>query len=355
VKKAWSVCILILLVAAGLAAEQSAVLTLQDALKILPEFQWDPFLQTGTFYCAGHYASFKPGSKGETGYSLVDGYALVKTPSPYIENGALRFPQTFVSSVKKAIDAERALDLKPFRVAAVIIDPGHGGKDAGTTASHVINGRKVSLKEKDITLQVGIDLRRRLEERYPDKQILMTRSTNATLVLNERTSFANAVNIGEHEAIIFISIHCNSEMNPHLKRNPAKGYEIWYLPPQVRRDIIEKDDYDGPDAVRSILNTLKEEEFTYESRLLASTILKRFDQFIMSYSPSRGVKEEEWYVVKRANMPSVLVELAFLSNAEDAALLIEDESLARYTDALFHGIADFITLYEQPGGFSVIE
>ncbi|MDR1072495.1 MAG: N-acetylmuramoyl-L-alanine amidase [Treponema sp.] len=346
----------LLLAAPFVAAQpQDKTFSLQDALAILPEFQWDPFLQTGTFYSSGHYASFQAGFKGERCFSLIDGYEVISAPSPYLENGALRFPESFIISLKNAIDAEIKNDLKPFKVAAIILDPGHGGKDSGATAVQTINGKTVSLKEKDITLAIALNLRDRLVKRYPDKKILMTRATDVTLALEARASFANGIKLEENEAIIFVSIHCNSEMNANLKKNPARGYEIWYLPPKVRREIIEKDNFNGSEEVRSILNTLKEEEFTYESKLLAASLLTRFDEFIAPASPSRGIKEEQWYVVKRTNMPSVLIELGFISNPSDAALLFEKQSLEKYTKTLFEGLVDFVTLYEKPGGFSIIE
>jgi N-acetylmuramoyl-L-alanine amidase len=337
------------------AQRQDKTLFLQDALNVLPEFQWDPFLQTGTFYSSGHYASFHVGLKGESCFSLIDGYEVINAPSPYMENGALRFPESFIISLKNAIDAEIKNDLKPFKVAVIIIDPGHGGRDTGASAVQTIKGKKVSLKEKDIVLTVALDLRDRLVKRYPGKKILMTRTVDVTLALEERASFANGIKIEENEAIIFISIHCNSELNASLKKNPAHGYEIWYLPPKVRREIIEKDSFNGSEEVRSILNTLKEEEFTYESKLLAASLLARLDEFIAPASPSRGIKEEQWYVVKRTNMPSVLIELGFISNPSDAALLFEKQSFEKYTKALFEGLVDFVTLYEKPGGFSITE
>ncbi|MDR0707923.1 MAG: N-acetylmuramoyl-L-alanine amidase [Treponema sp.] len=353
--KRWVFLWFLLIVVSVAAQPQDKTLSLEDALAILPEFQWDPFLQTGTFYSSGHYASFQAGRKGENCFSLIDGYEVISAPAPYMENGALRFPESFITSLKNAIDAEINNDLKPFKVAAIIIDPGHGGRDSGATAVQTINGKNVSLREKDITLAIALDLRDRLVKRYPDKKILMTRATDITLALEERASFANGIKVEENEAIIFVSIHCNSEMNASLKKNPARGYEIWYLPPKVRREIIEKDSFNGSEEVRSILNTLKEEEFTYESKLLAASLLARLDEFIAPASPSRGIKEEEWYVVKRTNMPSVLIELGFISNPSDAALLFEKRSLEKYTEALFKGLIDFVTLYEKPGGFSIIE
>jgi N-acetylmuramoyl-L-alanine amidase len=333
-------------------AQQSfKTLSLEETLKVLPELQWDSFLRAGTFYYAGHYASFQIGDKGETGFSLIDGYEIIRAPSPYMENGAVFFPEPFVISMKNALDEETKNDLGPFRVAAIIIDPGHGGKDPGAIGKPLVDKKKVTIQEKDVALNVGKTLYEKLVSAYPQKQVLMTRKADVSITLEERVSLANAVKLDKNEAIIYISIHCNAL---EFKEN-ARGYEIWYLPPNVRRNVIDKNFFDGPEEVRAILNQMREEEFNVESALLAKSILTRFKEFIGNASPSRGIKEEEWYVVKRAHMPSVLVELGFITNPQDAKLLIEPASLKKYTEALYRGISDFITLYEKPGGFSVIE
>jgi N-acetylmuramoyl-L-alanine amidase len=100
---------------------------------------------------------------------------------------------------------------------------------------------------------------------------------------------------------------------------------------------------------------MKEEEFTIESKMLAKFILDRFHVVIGKSSPSRGIKEKDWYVVKKANMPSVLVELGFVTDSRDAKLLTDASYVGNYVEALFRGIADFIAAYERPGGFTIIE
>ncbi|MDR0645105.1 MAG: N-acetylmuramoyl-L-alanine amidase [Treponema sp.] len=266
-----------------------------------------------------------------------------------MENGVIKFPEAFVASVEKAISEEVKNDGGFFRIAAIIIDPGHGGKDTGAIGTPVIDGKKTTIQEKDVVLAVSKDLYAQLVKAFPHKQILMTRNDDSTLSLEKRVSFANAVNLAQNEAIIFVSVHCNAA---HYKAN-ARGYEVWYLPPDVRRSLINKSTFNGPAEVVPILNSMKEEEFTIESRLLASSILKRFDEVIGKSSPSRGIKEEEWYVVKKANMPSVLVELGFITNASDAKLLTDSAYVKNFSNALFKGISDFIAVYEQPGGFSL--
>lgn len=330
---------------------QADPLLLEDVLKRIgrtSEFQWEPFLQTGVVYDRGHFVSFYTGKKGETGVLLVDGYHIIEAPLPYIEKSVVKFPEAFVASVEKAINEEVKNDVGLFRIAAIIIDPGHGGKDTGAIGTPIINGKKVTIQEKDVALKVSKDLYAQLVKAFPNKQVLMTRNDDSTVSLEKRVSFANAVNLAQNEAIIFVAVHCNAA--PY--KTNARGYEVWYLPPDVRRSLINKSTFDGPVEVVPILNSMKEEEFTIESRLLASSILKRFDEVIGKSSPSRGIKEEEWYVVKKANMPSVLVELGFITNASDAKLLTDSVYVKNFSNALFKGISDFISNYEQPGGFN---
>ncbi|MDR0785825.1 MAG: N-acetylmuramoyl-L-alanine amidase [Treponema sp.] len=344
---------LILIYAVFVVNLQAEPLLLENALKKMgyaPEFQWEPFLQTGVIYDRGHFVSFYTGEKDEPGVFLVDGYYIVEAPLPYMEKGVIRFPEAFVTSVEKAISDEVKNDIGLFRVAAIIIDPGHGGKDTGAIGTPIIDGKKTIIQEKDVALTVSKDLYAMLVKAFPNKQVLMTRNDDSTISLEKRVSFANAVNLAQNEAIIFVAVHCNAA--PY-KAN-ARGYEVWYLPPDVRRSLINKSTFDGPAEVIPILNSMKEEEFTIESRLLASAILKRFDEVIGKSSPSRGIKEEEWYVVKKANMPSVLVELGFITNASDAKLLTDSAYVKNFSNALFKGISDFIATYEQPGGFSVL-
>jgi N-acetylmuramoyl-L-alanine amidase len=67
--------------------------------------------------------------------------------------------------------------------------------------------------------------------------------------------------------------------------------------------------------------------------------------------PSRGLKEEDWFVVRRSHMPAVLVELGFISNRDDTLLMTSDDGLHKLTEALYKGIAEFVGDFERSGGF----
>jgi N-acetylmuramoyl-L-alanine amidase len=310
------------------------------------QLRWDPFFQGGVFSVSGHFAAFLTGRAGETGFAMIDHRELLTVPLPYLEKGLLLFPEAFADAVRRALDAGIQDDRSRFRIAAVIVDPGHGGRDSGAVGTHVIQGRQVRAVEKEITLKVSRELYSRLTAAYPDKRVLLTREGDTYPTLENRVAIAHSVPLRDNEAIVFISVHANASFNKN-----ARGYEVWYLSPEYRRNVIDREKYADSTEVISILNTMLEEEFTAESVMMAQNILGRFDETLGRLIPSRGIKAEEWFVVRNARMPSVLVELGFVTNEEDARLMTDDGHLKNYAEALYKGITDFITAFEQSGGF----
>ncbi|MDR1108382.1 MAG: N-acetylmuramoyl-L-alanine amidase [Spirochaetaceae bacterium] len=326
------------------------ILGLDETLNRLgAELSWDPFFSSGVLSVSGHYAAFEAGNAGEEGFLLLDGRELFRLPAPYREQGVLRFPEAFVASLKGILDTAVQEDRTQFRIAAIILDPGHGGRDTGAVGNHVIDGKPVRLVEKDITLKVGRDIHSRLASVFPDKRILLTRNDDTYPTLEDRVTIANSVSLKDNEAILFISIHANASMNKN-----ARGYEVWYLTPEYRRTVIDSEKYEDSAEIISIRNAMLEEEFTTESIMMAQFIMDRFKEQVGSRLPSRGIKAEEWFVVRNARMPSVLVELGFVTNEEDARLMINDSYLKNFSEAIYTGIKDFVTMFERSGGFTTI-
>jgi N-acetylmuramoyl-L-alanine amidase len=332
------------------------VLSLDQTLKTLGgaplgevRLRWDPFFQGGVFSVSGHYAAFEAGKAGETGMVLIDSREILTLPSPYLEEGILRFPEKFVVSLQDIFNQSLRDDFSRFRIAAIIVDPGHGGKDSGAIGSHVINGKSLRVMEKDITLKVSKSLHALLSSAYPDKQVLLTRNGDTYPSLEDRVVIANSTPLRENEAVIFVSIHANASFNKQ-----ARGYEVWYLSPDYRRSVIDKSKSADSAELVLIRNAMLEEEFTTESIIMAKSILDRFGEALGSRMPSRGLKAEEWFVVRNARMPSVLVELGFVTNEEDALLMTSETHLKNFSEALYKGIMDFIALFERSGGFTAI-
>jgi N-acetylmuramoyl-L-alanine amidase len=317
----------------------------------ISEFRWDPLLCAGVFSTASHSISFQTGNSGEQGFFLLDGKDLYPVPLPYLAQGSLYFPEGFVTLVERVLfpPAERPSPPESglFRIAAIIVDPGHGGKDPGAIGRFNDSGGSWSLIEKEITLKVSREVHALLSRTYPGKRILLTRDRDSFPSLAERTELANSVPLEENEAVIFISIHANSSLNKQ-----ARGFEVWYLDPEYRRELIDKSKY-GESA--AIVNRMIEEEFTTESILMGRNILNRLGEELGNLVPSRGLKAEKWFVVRNAQMPAVLVELAFVTNRQDAEIMMEDRHLKRFSDAIYKGIVDFVTAFERTGGFTAIQ
>ena len=230
----------------------------------------------------------------------------------------------------------------------IVLDPGHGGKDPGAVGFYENEGKRQRLNEKDVVLQTAIEAASMLKARYPEKEIILTRNDDRYLKLEERTQIANSIDLKDNESMIFISIHANASFN-----STARGFEVWYLPPEIRRDLIDPESLGDIDSdVIPILNTMLEEEYTVESVMLGEKLLGALDDQVGDISINRGPKEESWFVVRNAKMPSVLIELGFVTNPEEAALLSTPAYLKKLGKGIYNGVIDFISDYERNRGHS---
>ncbi|MCQ2241838.1 N-acetylmuramoyl-L-alanine amidase [Treponema sp.] len=304
-------------------------------------FYWDPLTSSGLIEKNGHRISFHSGDD----FVLQDYKTVLNESAPVLENGKLVTSTSFMNSAENFFKTES--NDNPYRIGAILIDPGHGGKDPGTNKVQKINGKNVTLVEKDINLNVGLKLRDYLKKAYPDKQILMTRSKDVYLSLNQRTEIANSVKLKDNEAILFISVHVNSNFN-----ESASGYEVWYLSPGYRRQVLNAKSAGEEKSLLPILNSMMEEEYTTESILIAKFILDGITAQVGSQTNSRGIKAEEWYVCKNSNMPSVLIELGFVTNKKEAALLHDDKYLQKLSFGIYNGLQAFVTHFERSRGFT---
>lgn len=322
------------------AETQGAVNLLEAAENSGAVVYWDSLSGSGLLEKNGHLISFHVGDN----LVLQDFKLLALSDAPELRNG------TVVVSRKFMDDAERFFKTETndasYKIGAILIDPGHGGKDPGAMDTHTINGKKVTVREKDVNLSVGKMLYSRLKAAYPDKQILMTRSTDVFISLAQRTEIANSVKLKADEAILYISVHVNASLD-----KKASGYEVWYLSPGYRRTVLDKDATDDK-ALFDIMNAMTEEEYTTESILIAKFIIDGMQAQVGTLSAARGIKAEEWFVVRNSNMPAVLVELGFLTNEKEAALLADNAYLQKASLGIYNGLAAFVTHFERSRGFT---
>ncbi|MDR1837713.1 MAG: N-acetylmuramoyl-L-alanine amidase [Treponema sp.] len=307
------------------------------------QFRWDPLFRDGVFNMGDHFGTFSVAAReGETGYLVFDNRELFNVPLPYNNNGNLVFPEAFVDTLRNTFTRLHGNDASRFHIAAIVIDPGHGGKDSGAVGNLTINGKNTQIYEKDIVLKAGLTLRDLLNQTYPDKRILMTRDTDVYLTLEQRSDMANAVTVRENEAVIFISIHANWGANSN-----ARGYEVWHITSGYRRRLLDPSQHNYSTDISAILNAMLEEEYTTESILLADSILVSLMQTFGNSLPSRGRKANDWFVVRNSRMPAVLVELGFVSNQQDAVLMTSNEGLQQFALSLYNGITNFIGIFER--------
>ena len=224
----------------------------------------------------------------------------------------------------------RALGLK---IGRIVIDAGHGGHDTGTIGP---NG----LMEKDLVLDVALRLGRLLETRL-GADVIYTRDDDTFIPLETRTAIAN-----EHQADLFISVHANSSPD-----SSARGVETYYLNFTSNPDALEvaarenavsqKSIHELQDLVKKI--TLKEK--IDESRELASDVQQSLYAGMAGRDSSirdRGVKKAPFVVLIGANMPSILAEIAFVSNPTDESKLEKPEYREKIAESLYKGVSNYV-------------
>lgn len=320
-------------VAAPVAAEKT--ISAADAAKALDaDVAWNPLSQEITFTVGEHTAQCRIGKP----LVFFDYREAAVTYAPQMSMDAQPIlPAALFTQLEDFF--KRFNTGSFFRVGAVLIDPGHGGRDPGTVGSYIENGKTIPVYEKNIALTVSLALDELLRKTYPDKKIILTRSGDTYPSLEERVEMANGVPLQKNEAILYISIHANASLS-----NRASGFEVWYLPPEYRRNLIDKTT--ASKEIVHILNSMMEEEFSTESILIAKNISDGLDAQIGKESKNRGLKEKEWYVVRNAKMPSVLIELGFVTNPEEAKRLNTPSYLQKCAQGIYNGLTAFISRFE---------
>jgi N-acetylmuramoyl-L-alanine amidase len=222
-------------------------------------------------------------------------------------------------------------DVFPLALKRIVIDPGHGGVHAGAVADS-------GLKEKDITLDVALRLRRLMSN--SPFEVLLTRDTDRTIGLQERVEFANANN-----ADLFLSIHVNW-MEPRTIRGP----ETFFVGPTddpTTMKLVRLENRDSQHTfadLRHALDKIYIDARRDESRMLAKTIQGRLFGNLKQANATldnRGVKTAPFVVLLGTQMPAVLVEISCLSNSEEAKLLTTGEYREKIALALLDGIRTY--------------
>ena len=225
----------------------------------------------------------------------------------------------------------RALGLK---IGRIVIDPGHGGHDTGTIGP-------TGLMEKDLCLDVAQRLGRLIERSLPSAEIVYTRQDDRYVGLEQRTAIAN-----DARADLFISIHANSSDDVRVS-----GIETYYLNFNASAQAMEVAARENATAQSSVhdlqdlVTKIARNEKVEESRDLAADIqesLASSMQIGKRPERNRGVRKAPFAVLVGADMPSVLAEIAFMSNPADEQWLKKPENRQHAADGLYHGIERYL-------------
>jgi len=241
-----------------------------------------------------------------------------------------------------------------IRLSTVVIDPGHGGKDAGCISP---SGKTM---EKTLVLDIAKRLAEKIKAGYPDVKVILTRSDDTFVTLQGRADIANANN-----ANLFISVHVNSVPG---KRNGPNGYSVHIL---GQYNSKNKDMYAGNmDVVRRENSVIKlEDDYTtrYEGfdpndpesyifmNLMQNAYLEQSFKFAQAvdkemkggaFRQSRGISQNAFYVLWRTAMPAVLIECGFLSNSADREALITEKGRARIASDIYNAFKIYKKEYD---------
>ena len=230
----------------------------------------------------------------------------------------------------------------------VVIDAGHGGKDPGAYGT-------IS-KEKNINLAVALKLGKLIEQNYEDVKVIYTRRIDVFIPLDERANIAN-----RNDADLFISIHVNSvkkNQKPYGTEtytlglaNSDENLEVAMTENSV---ILLEDDYPikykgfDPNSAESyiMLEMAQGKQMEY-SIALASEIQRSFKQ---NQRHNRGVRQAGFLVLKRTMMPSVLVELGFITNPTEEHFLASKSGQTVYAQSIFDAFKEFKKNYDHKNG-----
>ena len=245
----------------------------------------------------------------------------------------------FFICVLMILGSFHTVGVRSYKIDKVVIDPGHGGKDPGTHGA-ISN-------EKDIALDIALELGRIIHENLPEVEVVYTRRDDSFPKLEERAEVAN-----QSDADLFISIHANWISNSRVHGTETyvmgidkleKNFEI------AKREnaviLLEEnvgDAYDGfdPNSAESyILFSLYQSAYQENSLRLAQNIEGQMKDRVGRYS--RGVKSAPFLVLWQTSMPSVLFEVGYLSNSKEEKDLNDPLNQVYIASGIFRAFRDY--------------
>jgi len=229
-----------------------------------------------------------------------------------------------------------------FGFKTVVIDPGHGGKDPGSPGT----GR-YKVYEKDIALDISIRLGELIKKEFPEINVIFTRQNDQFVKLSERSQIANSNN-----ADLFISIHCDAFTNEVASGSstyvigPHKNESNLKIAMRENSSILLEENFDieykgfEPNEPESyIALTMYQSEYIGYALDFASKVQNEFEK--SSERKNRGVKQAGFLVLSRTTMPSVLIEVGFLTNKKEEDYLISKKGKNEVSSSIFEAFKKY--------------
>ncbi len=257
-----------------------------------------------------------------------------------------------LGSVNCTVFAQNSSDKDALRLKTVVIDAGHGGKDAGA----ISKDRKTY--EKNITLAIAKAFGKKIEDAYPDVKVIYTRSTDVFVELGERAAIAN-----RNKADLFVSVHINSNesaspsgFSAHILGQSSNANRDLFsanleLSKRENSVILLEEDYetkyqgyDPQDSESLIFFNLMQNAYYEQSILFAADVVKALGGGPIK--KDRGISQNPFLVLWRTTMPAVLLELGFISNAEDLKVLNSTTGRDQIASRLFEAFRKFKKEYD---------
>ncbi|MBK9579862.1 MAG: N-acetylmuramoyl-L-alanine amidase [Fibrobacteres bacterium] len=229
----------------------------------------------------------------------------------------------------------------------IVIDAGHGGKDPGAMGK---NGEK-AVYEKDATLAVAKKLRDALQKRKGVK-VVMTRDTDVFLKLSERTQKANAAK-GE----LFISLHCNSLPLTSKRREEVNGFIVFLLREAkdeadkaierreneaIQFETGERQKKDALTPVEWMLLEHQLNQYTKESERFAGEVVRQMEKDGVVAKERTGAGQAGFFVLVGSMMPSVLIEMGYLSSSSDVQILSDPDRQKKIAESIAKSVDSFL-------------
>jgi N-acetylmuramoyl-L-alanine amidase len=239
--------------------------------------------------------------------------------------------EPFLDATPREINLKKE-KIKIKKINTIIVDAGHGGHDPGAHYDGV--------QEKDINLSVAKKLKQIFEEKY-SKKVIMTRDTDIFIPLRERTEIAN-----KNNGDIFISIHSNAAPN----RRDWNGFEVYFLSEnasdkeaenvaKLENAVINLEEKINTD-INTILWSMMINEYMNESSTFCHFISKNISSNINNLA-NRGVKQAGFMVLKGSKMPSVLIELGYMTNKNELNLLVDENFQTKMAESIAQSVIDY--------------